>query len=169
MTTDNQSTQVIFAQLTRAQPGLTDIDRDLMATFERLMLGRPEITDGTLTVTNICTESGVSRASYYRSPVAAAIKEILHAPQARRPELDELYQQVKRLKKTERDLRREHATEIRELTATIKTYANQIQALTLANAELHDGNHELGDRLHQLEPTVTPFISRASRPARHQR
>ena len=169
MTIDNQSAEVVFARLARAQPGLTDIDRDLIATFERLMLGRPEITDGTVTVTNICVESGISRASYYRSPVAAAIKEILHAPQARRPELDELRQQVKHLKKTERDLRREHATEVRELTATIKTYANQIQTLTLANAELHHGNGKLRDRLHQLEPTVTPLIARSSQPARHKR
>ncbi|MFJ6216736.1 hypothetical protein ACIQGZ_25910 [Streptomyces sp. NPDC092296] len=33
----------------------------------------PEITDGTVTVVNICTEAGISRASYYRSPVAAAV------------------------------------------------------------------------------------------------
>lgn len=169
MTIDNQAAEVIFARLARAQPGLTDIDRDLIATFERLMLGRPEITDGTVSVTNICAESGVSRASYYRSPVAAAIKEILHAPEARRPELDELRQQVKHLKKTERDLRREHATEVRELTATIKTYANQIQALTLANAELDDGNHKLRERLHQVEPTVTQLVPRTSQPARRKR
>ena len=45
-----------------------EIDRKINEAFERLTRGRPEITDGALTVSNICTEAGVSRASYYRSP-----------------------------------------------------------------------------------------------------
>jgi hypothetical protein len=78
--------QAVFARLARDHPDLTDTDTDtytdrrLMTAFERIMLGRPEITDGTATVTSICTEAGVSRASYYRSPVAAAVKEILQDP-----------------------------------------------------------------------------------------
>ncbi|MGW2284930.1 hypothetical protein [Streptomyces phaeochromogenes] len=65
---------------------LTDIDRGLMDAFERLMHGLPELTDGKITIVNLCTEAGVSCASCYRSPVAQAVKEILEAPQTRRPE-----------------------------------------------------------------------------------
>jgi hypothetical protein len=105
---------------------LTDIDRALMQAFERLMHGLPEITDVKITVVNLCTEAGVSRASYYRSPVAAAVREVLEAPQTRRPEPEELRAEVSRLKKAERELRSEHAAEIRELKDTMATYANQI-------------------------------------------
>ncbi|MCX5345994.1 hypothetical protein [Streptomyces atratus] len=59
---------------------LTDIDQALMGAFERLMHGLSETTDGQITIVNLCTEAGVSRASYYRSPVAQAVKEILEAP-----------------------------------------------------------------------------------------
>lgn len=107
-----------------------------MRAFEQLMLGRPEITDGRTSAVNICTEAGVSRASYYRSPVAAVIKEVIAAPSTRRPEADELSQEVARLRKAERELRSEKAAEIRELRSTVATYANQIQILTLRNAEL---------------------------------
>ncbi len=134
--------QAAFGQLTREHHALTAIDRNLMAAFERLMLGLPQTTDGKLSVTGICAEAGVSRASYYRSPVAAVIKQILEAPQTCRPELDELRGEVARLKKAERELRSAHAAEVRELRATITVYANQIQALTLANAEPREQAHQ---------------------------
>jgi hypothetical protein len=60
---------------------------------------RPELTDGAVTVTSICTEAGVSRASYYRSPTAPVIKTLLTAPETARPELEELRAEVKRLRK----------------------------------------------------------------------
>lgn len=44
------------------------------------MHGVPELTGGKITVVNVCTEAGVSRASCYGSPVARAVKEILEAP-----------------------------------------------------------------------------------------
>jgi len=146
--------QALFARLARDHPDLTDIDRRLMTAFERLMLGRPEITDGATSVTSICTEAGVSRASYYRSPVATAIKEILKDPKTRRPELDDLCDEVKRLCRTERQMRSEHATEVRELRGTIATYANQIQALTLANHQLTEDNRRLQARLTATAPNV---------------
>jgi hypothetical protein len=86
MTDDTHRTvQVAFDRLAREHPHLGDIDRKIMRTFEQLMLGRPEITDGRTSAVNICTEAGVSRASYYRSPVSAVIKEILDAPEVDRP------------------------------------------------------------------------------------
>jgi hypothetical protein len=141
--------QAVFARLARDHPDLTDTDRSLMAAFERLMLGRPEITDGTTTVTNICAEAGVSRASYYRSPVAGAVKEVLKDPQARRPELDKLCDEVRKLCQAERKLRSEHAAEVRELRGTAATYANQIQiqVLALANHQLREDNRRLQARL----------------------
>ena len=121
----------------------TDADRKINEAFERLTQGHPEITNGALTVSNICAEAGISRASYYRSPLAAAIKRRLLAPETARPEVENLREQVKELKKIERSLRSEHAAQIRDLKDTIKTYANQIQALALRTAELEDDNHRL--------------------------
>ncbi|MFB7467687.1 hypothetical protein ACFCZ1_30050 [Streptomyces sp. NPDC056224] len=112
------------------------MDRDIMRAFERLLDGRPEITGGSVNVVNIAAEAGVSRASYYRSPVAGAIKEILAAPSTKRPEVDELKAEVTRLRKELREFRREKAEEVRELKTTVSTYANQIQVLALRNAEL---------------------------------
>ncbi|MFG2210493.1 hypothetical protein [Streptomyces sp. NPDC048638] len=81
-----------------------------MVAFERLMHGLSETTDGKITIVNVCAEAGVSRATYYRSPVAQAVKEILDAPQIRRPEPEELRAEVSRLKRAERELRRDHAS-----------------------------------------------------------
>jgi hypothetical protein len=49
-----------FAQLARQQPDLSQLDHAIMAAFERLMQGQPELTDGVITVTNICTEAAIS-------------------------------------------------------------------------------------------------------------
>ncbi|MFD9302992.1 hypothetical protein ACFWCB_09995 [Streptomyces sp. NPDC060048] len=133
--TGPRTTQTVFAQLSRGYE-LTDMDRNIMRAFERLLDGRPEITDGSVNVVNIAAEAGISRASYYRSPVAGAIKEILTAPDAKRPEVDELKTEVTRLRKELREFRREKAGEVRELKTTVATYANQIQVLALRNAEL---------------------------------
>lgn len=131
-----QDVRTAFARLARENTGLTDIDQQIMRAFERLMLGRPEITDGRTSAVNIAAEASVSRASYYRSPVAAVIKGILNSPEAKRPETDELRQEITRLKQSERELRQEKGAEIRELRATVAAYANQIQILALRNAEL---------------------------------
>ncbi len=135
----------------------TDIDNRIHQAFERLMLGRPEITDGALSVSNICAEAGVSRASYYRSPHAAAIKRRLDTPQTQRPEIEDLRAQVKELNRTERRLRAEHATDVRELRDTIKTYANQIQVLALHAAQLEDDNQRLRTSLEHAADNVTPL------------
>jgi hypothetical protein len=136
-----------FERMVAQSATVTDLDRSLMQAFERLMRGAPEITDGTVSVVNICTEAGVSRASYYRSPVAAAVKEILEAPETRRPEPDELRAEVARLRKLERTLRAQHAGDLRELQDTLVVYANQIQVLALANAELEADNRRLRQEL----------------------
>ncbi|AVH55601.1 MULTISPECIES: hypothetical protein [Streptomyces] len=86
--------------------------------------------------------------------MAEAVKEILEAPQTRRPEPEELRAEVSRLKKAERELRSEHAAEVRELKDTVATYANQIQVLTLRNAELETQNARLLERLRQSGDNV---------------
>ena len=135
----------------------TDNNHKIKQAFERLLLGRPEITDGAVTVSNICAEAGVSRASYYRSPQAAEIKQVLDAPQTKRPEVEELREEVRRLKTTERRLRSEHATETRQLRDDLKTYANQIQALALHAAHLENDNHRLRSHLAGDSDNITPL------------
>ncbi|MGY5032849.1 hypothetical protein ACWC9U_18520 [Streptomyces sp. 900116325] len=154
-----------FARLTRENPGLTDIDHKIMHAFEQLMLGRPEITDGRTSAVNICAEASVSRASYYRSPVAAVIKGILGSPEARRPESDELRQEITRLKQSERELRREKAGEIRELRATVAAYANQIQVLALRNVELEADTRRLQAQLDEGRKDVVKQLRRSQEPA----
>lgn len=146
-----------FDRLRHGGRPLTDIDQALMDAFERLMHGLSETTDGKITIVNVCAEAGVSRASYYRSPVAQAVQEILEAPQTRRPEPEELRAEVSRLKKAERVLRREHAAEVRELKDTAATYANQIQLLALRNADLETQNARLVEQLRHAGAKIAAF------------
>ncbi|MDQ1040541.1 cell division protein FtsB [Streptomyces sp. V3I8] len=118
------------------------------------VLQRASVTDGSVTAVNIAAEGGVSRASYYRSPVAPAIKEILSAPDIKRPKVDELKAEVARLRKKERALRQEHAAEVRELKDTTATYANQIQILSLRNAELERDAGKLRSQLSSSDGVV---------------
>ncbi|MFI1169093.1 hypothetical protein ACH4UM_37405 [Streptomyces sp. NPDC020801] len=64
-----------FGRLRHDSRPLTEIDQALMDAFEWLMHGLSQTTDGRITVVNVCTGAGVSRASYHRSPAAQAVKE----------------------------------------------------------------------------------------------
>ncbi|MGJ5751544.1 hypothetical protein FB563_4113 [Streptomyces puniciscabiei] len=66
---------------------------------------------------------------------------------------------MSRLKKAERELRSEHAAEIRELKGTVATYADQIQVLALRNAELETQNARLLERLRQSGDNVAVLPS----------
>ena len=132
---DSDPAITVFARMAR-DGHLNETDRRIMRAFEDLKDGRPAITDGSMTTVNIAAEAGVSRASYYRSPVATAIREILAAGDYKPPEVDLLNAEITRLRKAEHDLRHEKAVEIRQLKDTIATYANQIQVLALRNASL---------------------------------
>jgi hypothetical protein len=138
----------------------TDTNLKIKTAFERLMLGHAEITDGALTIANICTEAGVSRASYYRSPQAAEIKRILDAPATRRPEIDQLREEVKHLKHTEHTLRSDHAAETRRLRDTRATYANQIQVLALHVTHLENDNRLLREHLAGTDNNVSALDTR---------
>lgn len=136
------------------------IDEKIKAASGQLLAGRPEITDGRLTVANVCAEAGVSRASFYRSPHAAAIRHALAgagsgAPDGTpRPETEELREQLRRLAKTETALRGQHAAEVRALRSTVTTYANQIQLLALRVSHLEDDNQRLLRRLERAGDNV---------------
>jgi hypothetical protein len=119
------------------------IDDKLQTALQRLLAGRPERSDGKLTVKNLCAEAEVSRASFYRSPRAADIQQTLTDPPGHLPEAEELRRQVKQLKAAGKQLRSQHATEVRDLRDQAKTYANQIQVLTLRLAQLADDNTRL--------------------------
>jgi septal ring factor EnvC (AmiA/AmiB activator) len=139
---------------------MTSTDEKIKTAYDRLTHGHAEITDGQLTITNICLEAGVSRASFYRSAHAGDIRRALTNPDVPRPETEQLRQQVQQLKQSDKTLRSQHATEIRELRATVKTYANQIQVLALRVNQLEDDNQRLQHRLQETGDNITTLAAR---------
>lgn len=134
------------------------IDEKIQAAYDTLTAGRPGISDGQLTISNICLEAGISRASFYRSPLAAAIRRDLADPgTAKRPEAEQLRAKISELTAADKQLRSTHATEIRDLRATVRTYANQIQILALRVSQLQDDNKRLTARLQHAGDNVTPL------------
>jgi hypothetical protein len=139
-------------------------DDKIQAAYDALTAGRPAVTDGQLTVSSICTEAGISRASFYRSPLAARIRADLADPAStRRPEAEQLRAKVRELTAADKELRSKHAAEIRDLRTTTRIYANQIQILTLRISHLD--NKQLTARLQQAGDNITP-LNRALTPAR---
>jgi AcrR family transcriptional regulator len=133
-------------------------DQKIQAAYDTLTAGRPRASDGQLTVSGICAEAGISRASFYRSPLAARIRADLADPAStRRPEAEQLRAKVRELTVADKELRSKHAAEIRDLRATVRTYANQIQILTLRIGQLEDDNKQLTARLHHAGDNVTPL------------
>ncbi|MGW3199206.1 hypothetical protein ACWDBD_32495 [Streptomyces sp. NPDC001118] len=113
----------------------------------RLLAGQPTVTDGALTVRNLCQEAGVGRDAYYRADDAFKQKfaQARDNRDAHQPEVVHLREQIRQLKRAETELRRDHTQTVRALEETIRTYANQIQVLALHSAELQAEN----DRLRQ--------------------
>lgn len=103
----------------------------LRAAMERLLDGRPERTDGALTVANLAREAGVSRATANR---AAALLAEFRAAEARhrRSSPRALKDRVRSL---EAELRAVRGAEMAELRAFARTLAQHIQMLTLQVAE----------------------------------
>jgi hypothetical protein len=82
----------------------------------RLLAGQPAVTDGELTVTNLCEEAGVGRDSYYRTPgVVARFTAAKTSATTPGTELARLRDQVVPLKREITDLKRDHAAQISEL------------------------------------------------------
>jgi hypothetical protein len=134
------------------------IDEKIQAAYDALTAGRPDSSDGQLTVSNICLEAGISRASFYRSTLAATIRRDLADPgTARRPDAEQLRAKVRELTAADKQQRSKHAAEIRDLRATVRTYANHIQILTLHLSQLQDDNQRLTARLQHACDNITPL------------
>jgi hypothetical protein len=122
----------------------------------RLLAGQPAVTDGELTVSNLCKEAGVGRDSYYRTPQAVA-RFTAARTTAGTPgtELAGLRDQVTALIRAAKDRKRDHAAQASELEDQVKTYAGQIQVLALANQELREENQRLRNRTGYAAPGVS--------------
>ena len=121
----------------------TSTDTRLFEALTRLLAGPPTLTDGALTVSNLCREAGVSRHSYYRSPVKDRFIASRQHAEVHQPEVVRLRDEVRDLKAARRTDQREAAQQMAALEDLVRTYANQIQALTLANEELAADNRRL--------------------------
>ena len=103
----------------------------LRAGMARLLDGRPERTDGALTVSNLAREAGVSRATANRAIGllaefrAAEVRHRRSSPQALK----------ERVRFLEAELRAVRGAEMTELRALTRTLAQHIQVLTLQVAE----------------------------------
>lgn len=103
----------------------------LRAAMARLLNGRPERTDGALTVSNLAREAGVSRATANRAVGLLAEFRAVEA-RHRRSSPRALKERVRAL---EAELRAVRGAEIAELRGCARTLAQHIQVLTLQIAE----------------------------------
>ncbi|AGP54400.1 hypothetical protein [Streptomyces rapamycinicus] len=94
-------------------------------------------SDGSLTVASLAAEAGVSRASAYRCPeVVDKFRNLVAEREYAAALPASLRQEVQSLKAAERELRQEHAREVRELRSSINVLAQQVQFLTVENQRL---------------------------------
>ncbi|RXH42701.1 hypothetical protein [Bradyrhizobium zhanjiangense] len=117
----------------------------LRAAMARLLDGRPERTDGALTVANLARESGVSRATANRAVDLLAEFRAAEARQ-RRSSPHALKQRIRTL---EAELRAVRGAEMAELRTLTRTLAQHIQMLTLQIAERDAQIMRLQDELAQ--------------------
>ena len=95
------------------------IDEKIKAASGQLLAGRPQITDGRLTVANLCAEAWIfwgqllplaPRRGHTPGP---RLRRGSGAPDATpRPETEELREQLRQLAKTQTALRSQHAAEV---------------------------------------------------------
>lgn len=103
----------------------------LRAAMERLLDGRPERTDGALTVANLAREAGVSRATANRA--GALLAEFRAAEDCRRRSSPRVLKE--RIHALEAELRAVRGAQMAELRALARTLAQHIQVLMLQVAE----------------------------------
>ncbi|WP_371422404.1 hypothetical protein [Tardiphaga sp.] len=99
----------------------------LRAAMARLLTGRPQRTDGKLTVANLAREAGVSRATANR---ATAVLAAFHAAEPRFKAGTAVSLKA-RIKELEAELRAVRGGEIALVRADNHTLAQQIQAQAL--------------------------------------
>ncbi len=120
----------------------------LRAAMARLLDGRPDRTDGALSVSNLAREAGVSRATANRAVDLLAEFRSAEA-RHRRSSPQALKERVRSL---EAELRAVRGAEMAELRALTRTLAQHIQVLTLRVAErdaVIDGLQEELTRSHE--------------------
>ncbi|WP_245331648.1 hypothetical protein [Bradyrhizobium sp. NAS80.1] len=131
----------------------------MRAAMARLLDGRPERTDGALTVANLAREAGVSRATANRAADLLAEFRVAEARQ-RRSSPQTLKQRIRTL---EAELRAVRGAEMAELRTRNRTLAQHIQILTLQVAERDAVIARLQEELAQSrEANVIP-LRRSSR------
>jgi hypothetical protein len=97
----------------------------LQDAMERLVAGRPRVTDGRLTVANLAREAGIGRSTANR---ATDVLDVFHASAARVP--------LRRKPETDAAASRSRdAAEIAGLKATVTQLAQQVQRLALQSEE----------------------------------
>jgi|HubBroStandDraft_3_1064219.scaffolds.fasta_scaffold286248_1 hypothetical protein len=114
----------------------------LQAALLRLQTGRPEHTDGRLTVKNLCAEAQVPRASFYRSARAAEFQQLLNDP-GQQPQAEQQRRQASQRKAADKEERSQNAADLREAREQVKIYANHIQVLTLRLTQLAEEHAQL--------------------------
>jgi chromosome segregation ATPase len=103
----------------------------LRAAMKRLLDGRPERTDGALTIANLAREAGVGRATANR---AGDLLAEFRAAEARQRQSSPRALK-ERIRALEAELRAVRGAELAELRALARTLAQHIQVLTLQVAE----------------------------------
>ncbi|MFB7669383.1 hypothetical protein ACFC1R_36655 [Kitasatospora sp. NPDC056138] len=134
---------------------LASTDDKLSQALTRLLAGQPRCTNGELTVTNLCLEAGVGRDSYYRSTIKDRFAECRANAHAQQPEAARLRDELRELTAARKADRREHARAQAALEELVRTYANQIQVLTLLGDELARENERLRHLLVETPGSVT--------------
>jgi|SRR5216683_3577535 len=131
----------------------------LRAAMARLLDGRPERTDGALTISNLAREAGVSRATANRAVDllaefrAAEARHRRSSPQALKD----------RVRSLEAELRAVRGAEMAELRALTRTLAQHIQVLTLQVAERDEVIAGLQDELARSNEAKVVPLRRSSR------
>lgn len=121
-------------------------DEKIKAALEGLVAGDLDEEGGRrASVSDFCDRAGISRATLYRSAHAAEVRRLLAVPRgaASAPEMEKLQARVRELNEAEATSRSRQSALVRELRATVATYANQIQLLSLRLSQLEEDNRRL--------------------------
>jgi len=134
-------------------------ERSLQEAMERLLKGRPQKTDGRLTVTNLAMEAGVGRATAHRAPhVLAAFKDAARKSDGARWASSSLKGRVKTLSVKLAATRATMRADVGELQGAVETMAHHIAVLTLQLEERERKIERLTDQLaRQPGATVIPI------------
>jgi predicted RNase H-like nuclease (RuvC/YqgF family) len=136
----------------------TNTTAALRVAMKRLLSGKPQRTDGRLTISNLAAEAGVSRATANRATTLltefrTAVEKLngrRFSPRAFKGRIKELECQLSALRQRE-------TAEMKELRISTKVMAQHIQILTL---QLANNNRLIEKLQQQLDPAkIVPITS----------